>query len=69
MSADLSNIAKLLDPNSGSETPEVSLQELTLDNITFDWIEKTTRVPYLKKALRLIEEDGRQGCYKRKLLS
>jgi hypothetical protein len=35
------------------------LSELTLDIIDYEWIEKQTKASFLKKAIRLIEEDGK----------
>ena len=36
------------------------LSDLTLDNVDFDWVKKTTKVSHLKKAIKLIEDDGKQ---------
>ena len=35
-----------------------SLSDLTLDKIDFEWIKSCKKIKFLKKALRLIEEDG-----------
>lgn len=35
-----------------------TLQELELNHISFEWIQKTDRVNYLKKAMRLLKNDG-----------
>lgn len=45
----------------GGTHPEINnstLSELTLDKIDFDWIKKQTKIKFLKKAIKLIEEDG-----------
>lgn len=34
------------------------LSDLTLDKVDFDWIKNAKKISHLKKALKLIEEDG-----------
>lgn len=36
----------------------ITLSELTLDKIDFDWVKSQKKIKFLKKALKLIEEDG-----------
>lgn len=51
----------------GGTHPEISnstLSELTLDKIDFDWIKKQTKIKFLKKAIKLIEEDGRASQFR-----
>ena len=57
---DLNNMASMLDPTLvGEAKHEIALNDLALDNISYEWIEQCNKPAYLKKALRLIEEDGR----------
>ena len=35
-----------------------ALEDIKLDTIDFDWIQNTTKVSHLKRAIRLIEQDG-----------
>lgn len=46
-------------------------EDITIDKIEFDWIAQCNKVSYLKKAVRVIEEDGdyykelKEACLKR----
>ena len=37
---------------------DLTINELQLDDISFEWIQKTKKIQHLVKARRLIEEDG-----------
>jgi hypothetical protein len=58
---DYGSIAQLLkgDAANVEKGTDIPLQELTLESISYDWIEKCSKVSYLKKALKLIDDDGR----------
>jgi hypothetical protein len=32
--------------------------EVTLEKVDFEWVKSTTKIPRLKKALKLLEQDG-----------
>jgi hypothetical protein len=57
---DYESISRLLKPDvdGGEVAAETPLQELKLENISYDWIKKCTKPSFLKKAMRLIDEDG-----------
>ena len=35
-----------------------SLEDITIEKIDFDWIKSCAKIPYLKRAIRVIEQDG-----------
>lgn len=41
------------------EGTDIPLQELVLENISYDWIAKCVKPSYLRRALKLIDDDGR----------
>lgn len=43
----------------GKEAPEL-LADLTLEKIDYDWIKEQKKPNFLKKAIKLIEEDGKK---------
>lgn len=42
---------------TGEATAEL-LSDITIDKIDFEWVEQAKKISHLKKALRLLEEDG-----------
>ena len=48
-----------------------SIHDIKIETIDFDWINQTTKISHLKKAIRLIESDGnyytelKDACYAR----
>ena len=48
-----------------------NLSDITIETVDFPWIEKTTKISHLKKAVNLIEQDGnfytelKDACYAR----
>lgn len=45
-------------PGSENYIESTLLSDLKLENIDFDWINKQKSIKHLKKAIKLIEEDG-----------
>lgn len=48
-----------------------ALEDITIEKIDFDWISSTSKIPHLKRAIRVIQLDGdyytelKDACYKR----
>jgi hypothetical protein len=48
-----------------------NLQDIKLETVDFEWINTTTKISHLKKAIALIEQDGnyytelKDACYAR----
>ena len=62
------NLNNLLNPGNSEPTGnEIPLHELTLDSISYDWVQHTSKPSHLKKALRLIDDDGMMTPKNRKL--
>ena len=49
----------------------VTIQDITIETIDFQWIKNTTKLSHLKRAIFLIEQDGnfytelKDACYQR----
>ena len=48
-----------------------ALEDIKLETIDFKWISEVTKIPHLKRAIKLIEMDGnyftdlKEACYER----
>lgn len=48
-----------------------SIQDITIETVDFNWIQETTKITHLKRAIALIEKDGnyytelKDACYTR----